>query len=57
MLIKIDEITLRDYFAAKAMQGIVSSGNDIVINGVKFNLENAAYIIADSMIQERNKKC
>ena len=44
------EISLRDYFAAKAMQGLISDGN--------FNLNKIiedSYIVADVMLIERDK--
>ena len=48
-------MTLRDYFAAKAMQGAISS----LINGEPANsgtdaaLAKASYMIADAMLKER----
>ena len=43
-------MTLRDYFAAKAMEGlIVNSSTD------PFDIAKAAYIIADFMLKERAK--
>ena len=45
-------ITLRDYFAAKAMQGMyANSCDDYEFKGVA----EAAYRTADAMIAERNK--
>lgn len=44
-------MTLRDYFAAKAMQGLLASDVDAPKN--KF-AENA-YAMADAMIKERSK--
>jgi hypothetical protein len=46
-------MTLRDYFAAKAMQGIVSRGivSDVPIEKYTEN----AYIMADAMMKERTK--
>jgi hypothetical protein len=42
-------ITLRDYFAAKAMQGIMASNPHDVWAAER------AYAIADEMLKERNK--
>ena len=43
-------VTLRDYFAAKAMQGLLANGNT---RGA--NLIRQSYQIADEMMEERNK--
>jgi hypothetical protein len=58
-------MTLRDYFAAKAMQSFVAMHKDFSIHledtktGRHYFRENsiaaAAYIFADAMIEERNK--
>ena len=45
-----DGMMLRDYFAAKAMQAYFSRNHIDVEIGSKF-----AYIIADAMLEERNK--
>ena len=48
-------MTLRDYFAAKAMQGLLSSANfsaEFINEGHIFA---AAYKMADAMIKEREK--
>lgn len=45
-------MTLRDYFAAKAMQGLLADSN--VISSAE-NVSTAAYKMADAMIAERNK--
>lgn len=48
-----DGMTLRDYFAAKAMQGLISNpgfdGSETKAVGV------TAYAVADLMLKERNK--
>ena len=45
-------MTLRDYFAAKAMQGVLSSPSD----PASFEAVGVfAYKVADAMIAERNK--
>jgi hypothetical protein len=45
-----NEILLRDYFAGKALQGLLSKGV------VSSNAPEVAFKIADLMIQERNDK-
>jgi len=42
-------MTLRDYFAAKAMQGLIENGNTDAQQMAK-----AAYIMADAMLKARN---
>lgn len=45
-------MTLRDYFAAKAMQGFFASGN--LLEDVKESkISAAAYIVADAMLEAR----
>ena len=44
-------MTLRDYFAAKAMQGFIPDGGTNVQE-----IAQAAYIVADAMLKEREKK-
>lgn len=47
-----DGMTLRDYFAAKAMQGIIASPN---LNTFEDAIAcEAAYQIADAMMEARN---
>jgi F0F1-type ATP synthase membrane subunit c/vacuolar-type H+-ATPase subunit K len=46
----IQDITLRDYFAAAALQGLAAHGNTVAQGIAK-----AAYILADAMIKERNR--
>ena len=41
-------MTLRDYFAAKAMQGLIANGAVSPVDAAK-----AAYIVADSMLKAR----
>lgn len=43
-------MTLRDYFAAKAMQGILA-GNSTKVH----EIAQASYIVADAMLKERSK--
>jgi hypothetical protein len=44
-------MTLRDYFAAKAMQGIMASG--IYPTGIMFDTAKEAYEMADAMMKAR----
>jgi hypothetical protein len=44
-------MTLRDYFAAKAMQGIMASG--IYPTGIMFDTAKEAYEMADAMMNAR----
>ena len=46
-------MTLRDYFAAKAMQGLLSM--DLKPDVENEELAEAAYAIADAMIKERTR--
>jgi hypothetical protein len=47
-------MTLRDYFAAKAMQGMLA--NDIECNPEQVPIITAsAYVLADAMLAERSK--
>jgi hypothetical protein len=51
-----DGMTLRDYFAAKAMQGIVGSdryGGLIGVNNYEFRTAADAYMMADAMLKAR----
>jgi len=46
-----DEMTLRDYFAAKALEGILSCGPALSL----YELVQRAYRIADLMLEERSE--
>ena len=46
-------MTLRDYFAAKAMQGLLSNPQVIIFNE---NRAEQAYELADAMLKERDKE-
>jgi len=49
-------ITKREYFAAMAMQGLISAGKEnFIINGNKMNLDTSSFYIADAMIAESEK--
>jgi hypothetical protein len=50
---KLNGMTLRDYFAAKAMQGIVSRG---IVNEVPLEIyATNAYRMADAMLKARGE--
>lgn len=54
--LSISGMSLRDYLAAQAMQGIISSGDRFMaINGSESSLSERAYQIADAMIKQREK--
>lgn len=44
-------MTLRDYFAAKAMQGLLSADNELKLED--YEIANYAYQQADEMLAER----
>ena len=49
-------LTIRDYFAAKAMQGILSASVDVVGHGLSFDqnyLCKESYNFADAMLKAR----
>ena len=48
------DITLRDHFAGLAMQGMLSSGN-LPKSVSDEELADAAYTVADAMLEERSK--
>ena len=61
--IKIEtEVSLRDYFAAKAMQGLISACNSEGIwtgcgdKKMNDNMAITAYMVADSMLKARWEK-
>lgn len=47
-------MTLRDYFAAKVMQGLLAADDAKVVRFYKTRAE-CAYAIADAMLKEREK--
>lgn len=50
-------MTLRDYFAAKAMQALLTCGkyNGVVgVNNYEINRAKDAYAVADAMMEARN---
>ena len=50
-----NSVTLRDYFAAKAMQGFVGSSR-LAADVTDPKLAEAAYLIADAMMRERTRQ-
>lgn len=46
-------MTLRDYFAAKAMQGMLAESGGGALHNT--NLSDFAYLIADAMLKARNQ--
>ena len=48
-----DGMTLRDYFAAKAMQGLLSDSN---VKAKPLDFAIRAYAMADAMIEYRSKE-
>lgn len=48
---KFDGMTLRDYFAAKAMQGYITGDYDVYPH----EIAQKAYEIADAMLEEQAK--
>lgn len=48
------DIGLRDWFAGMALQGLIARNTpNVEINGHTFSLDNAAFLIADSMMETR----
>jgi len=47
-----DGMTLRDYFAAKAMQGIIAGTN---VDITPKMIADLSYAVADAMLKEREK--
>lgn len=50
-----DGMTLRDYFAAKAMQGFIIAWGDSENIYLPSDLAEQSYFLADSMLKQRNK--
>lgn len=51
-----DGMLLRDYFAAKAMQALITAWKPVSpISGAEEYVSFESYKIADAMLQERNK--
>jgi hypothetical protein len=48
-------MTLRDYFAAKAMQGLLMGGYEDLTKEYWDSIPNDAYAMADSMLEARVK--
>lgn len=49
-----DGMPLRDYFAAKALQGLISRHNTLSCQDIGFDTKTA-YMFADAMMEEREK--
>ena len=47
-------MTLRDYFAAKAMQALIAAGGPTPTGGWPTYAERTAYLIADAMLKARD---
>lgn len=45
-------MSLRDYFAAKALQGLIADPN-IFLDNTEFAIAHDAYVIADAMLKAR----
>jgi len=48
-------MTLRDYFAGQALNGIIPRGGIRVDRTTIIEAHEVAYLVADAMIMERNK--
>ena len=48
-------MTVLDYFAAKAMQALISNNNDTAF-GDGYKIAKQAYILANAMIEERGEQ-
>lgn len=50
-------MTLRDYFAAAALQGLLARGaKKVAMNGTEMVIDEASFAIADAMLAERAKQ-
>ena len=52
----VGEVTLRDYFAAKAMQGLLMGSYEDLTKEYWDSIPNDAYAMADAMLKERLKE-
>ena len=50
------DMTLRDYFAAKAMQGLLMGGYEDLTVAYWDSIPNDAYAMADAMLEQRLKE-
>ena len=53
-------LTMRDWFAGRALSGMIGSGNFVDLEGLLVEgdadvMARAAYLLADAMLAERNK--
>lgn len=49
-------LTIRDYFAAKALTGMISTANGVCLggfDGYESHIASASYVMADAMIKVR----
>jgi hypothetical protein len=51
-----DGMTLRDYFAAKAMQALIIANGPAPQGGWPIYAESTAYLVADAMLKARMKE-
>lgn len=54
----VNDATLRDYFAAKAMQGIITTAAEPILTslaGLDDDIAKTAYELADAMLRAREK--
>ena len=49
------DMTLRDYFAAKAMQGLLMGGYEDLTKEYWDSIPNDAYAMADAMLEQRTR--
>lgn len=55
---RMQAMSLRDYFAAKAMEALMTSdkyGGIVGINNYEHNRAKDAYMVADAMLKARNQ--
>ena len=57
IIIESNGMSLRDYFSAKAMQGLITSENikNFLSGELPQNISKMAYFMADAMLAERQK--
>ena len=55
MDLKADGMDLRDYFAAKAMQAIITNPKTEKLHSDAHSIAQDAYVVADAMIKARDQ--